>query len=134
MTKKFLRRNWKRHNKLGRKKKRTWRKPRGRDNKMRKKRKGYPKTVDIGYKKKKTNKKKIRIMRNLEDLEKARENEILVLGNIGKKKKIEIIKKAKEKRIDIKNIDIKKFLEKEIKKEEKAKDKSKKKKIKEKKK
>jgi ribosomal protein L32E len=42
---KFLRRIWSRYSKLGkkRKKKQVWRKPRGRDNKMREKRKNLQK-------------------------------------------------------------------------------------------
>ena len=49
--KKFLRRIWKRYSKLGRKRKKEqkWRRPKGRDNKMREKRRGYPITVRIGY-------------------------------------------------------------------------------------
>ena len=50
---KFLRRTWSRYSKLGkqRKKKQIWKAPKGRDNKMREKRKGYPAVVSIGYKK-----------------------------------------------------------------------------------
>jgi len=52
MMKKFLRRTWNRYTKLGRKrkKKQKWRRPTGRDNKMREKRRGYPKIVSVGYK------------------------------------------------------------------------------------
>ncbi len=41
--KKFLRRNWNKYKRIGKgnKKKQKWRKPRGRDNKMREKRRGY---------------------------------------------------------------------------------------------
>lgn len=51
--KKFKRRTWSRYSKLGRKrkKKQVWRKPTGRDNKMREKRKSYPKVVSTGYEK-----------------------------------------------------------------------------------
>jgi len=51
MAIKFLRRVWKRHSKLGRgrKKKQVWRKPTGRDNKMRERKKGHPSVVSIGY-------------------------------------------------------------------------------------
>ena len=48
----FLRRVGSRFSKLGkgRKKKQKWRRPTGRDNKMREKRRGYPAVVKIGYK------------------------------------------------------------------------------------
>jgi len=111
---KFLRRTWSRYSKLGkrRKKKQVWRSPKGRDNKMREKRKGYPKVVSVGYKKKRSEIKNIRVIRNLRDLEKIKKKEIIIIGNIGKKKKIEVIKKVKEMKIPIQNINIKKFLDK----------------------
>ena len=144
---KFLRRTWNRYVKLGkgRKKKQVWRRPTGRDNKMREKRKGYPAVVSLGYKKPESlrgmmrEKKPILVM-NVKDLEKVRKNEIAVVGNVGKRKKIELAKNAKEKGIEIYNLNAKKFLrdlekkkkQKEIKKQEKGKKKeSSKKKIKE---
>ena len=111
---KFLRRTWNRYNKLGkgRKKKQVWRSPKGRDNKMRKKRKGYPIVVSVGYKQKKSERKLVRVVRNTEDLEKIKKNEMVIIGNIGKRKKIEIAKKATKMKIPIQNINIKKFLKK----------------------
>lgn len=113
----FLRRNWNKYSKLGKKRKTklTWRRPSGRHNKMRKKRRGYPKTVEVGYK----NDKKIRgslkekmpvIVLNIKDLENVKSKQIAVIGNVGKKKKLEIINKAKEKNIELHNVNIKKFL------------------------
>jgi len=119
---KFLRRTSNRYSKLGkgRKKKQKWRKPRGRDNKMREKRKGKPAVVSIGYKKKLRgiikNKKPI-MVRNIKDFEKVKKNEIAVMGNIGKKKKIELAKKAKDMKIQIHNLNIEKFLKENIKKQ-----------------
>ena len=120
---KFLRRTWNRYGKLGKgkKKKQVWRSPKGRDNKMREKRKGYPGVVSIGYKKKKSEKKNIRTIRNLKDLEKIKKNEIIILGNVGKKKKIEIAKEAKKMKISVQNLNIKKFLKKSEKKKEETK-------------
>ena len=117
---KFLRRTWNRYNKLGkkRKKKQVWRRPKGRDNKMREKRKGYPVVVSVGYKKKKSEKKNIRVIRNIGDLEKIGKNEMIIIGNIGKKKKIAIVKKAIKMKIPVQNINIKKFLKKSEKKKE----------------
>ncbi|MFW5846656.1 MAG: eL32 family ribosomal protein [Nanoarchaeota archaeon] len=107
---KFLQRDVNKKSSLGRgrKKKQKWRKPKGRDNKMREKRKGKPRTVSIGYKKNKlNNKEKIIVIKNLKDLEKIGKEDIGLIGNIGKKKKIEIIEKAKEKGIKLKNTKIK---------------------------
>ena len=57
----FLRRDWNRNPNLGkgRKKKQVWRKPKGRDNKMREKRRGYPSVVSQGHGKDKSQKGKI---------------------------------------------------------------------------
>ena len=115
MMKKFLRRTWDRYSKLGRKrkKKQKWRRPTGRDNKMRERKKGQPKIVSIGYKKsKKMNEKNQILVRNISELEKAKKNQIVIIGHVGKKKKIEIAKKAKEMKIPLQNLNIKKFLKK----------------------
>ena len=113
----FVRRIWSRYSKLGkrRKKKQVWRRPTGRDNKMREKRRGYPAVVSIGYQKSKKIKGKIQgkesvIVSNIKDLEKIKKNQIIILGRMGKKKKIEVSKKAKEKGLEIYNLNIKKFL------------------------
>lgn len=125
---KFLRRTWKRYSKLGRgrKKKQVWRRPTGRDNKMREKRKGYPKVVSIGYKKSKKLGKNIVVVKNIKDLGSIKKNEIPIIGKVGKKKKIDILKKAKERKISIQNINTEKFLKKNLKiKEEKIEEKKK---------
>ena len=111
---KFLRRSVDRYSKLGlrKKKKQRWKRPTGRHNKMRAKRRGYPATVDIGYGNAKSERKEKIIIRNLEDLKKTHKDKIIVLGNIGKKKKLEIAKAAKEKNIEISNLNVKKFLKK----------------------
>lgn len=117
----FLRRTWRRYSKLGkkRKKKQVWRRPKGRDNKMREKRRGWPAVVSVGYKKGKSEKKNFKIIRNLKDLAGIGKNEIVIIGSIGKRKKIEIVKKAREMKISIQNINIEKFLKKFQKKENK---------------
>ncbi len=114
---KFLRRTSTTHSKLGRKrkKKQVWRKPTGRDNKMREKRRGYPVVVSIGYRKEKLDRGKLEEknpikIENVKDLEKIKGNEIAIVGNVGKKKKIEIAKKAIEKKIKIFNMNPEKFL------------------------
>ncbi|HKZ33994.1 MAG TPA: eL32 family ribosomal protein [Candidatus Nanoarchaeia archaeon] len=110
---KFLRRNTGFHIRIGkkRKKKQVWRKPTGRDNKMRESRKGRPPLVSIGYKRKKE-KKNILMVYNLQNLENAGKNDILILGKIGRKKKIEILKKALEMKVNFQNVNIEKFLKK----------------------
>ena len=119
MTQKFLRRDSARYSKLGkkRKKKQVWRKPTGRDNKMRERIKGHPASVKIGYKTTKKTRGTIqdkmpKVIKNLSDLNVLQKNQIAIVGKIGKKKKIEVAKKAKEKGIVIFNLNIKKFLEK----------------------
>jgi len=109
---KFLKRDTKRFSKFGKKRKKllSWRKPKGRDNKMREKRKGYPCVVKIGYKDK--NGEKPKRIQNVKDLEKINKNEKIILGNVGKKKKLEIVKKAKELKMNLENININSFLKK----------------------
>ncbi|MFW6282842.1 MAG: eL32 family ribosomal protein [Minisyncoccales bacterium] len=117
--KKFLRRASDRYSKLGlrRKDKQKWRKPKGRDNKMREKKKGYPAVVSIGYGRDKNQrelvngKKPVYIVKP-EELEKLKKDEIAIIGRVGKKRRIEISEKAKEKNIDIQNINPKRFLNK----------------------
>jgi large subunit ribosomal protein L32e len=115
----FLRRSVDRYSKLGlrRKKKQVWRKPKGRDNKMREKRRGYMSVVSIGYGTDKKVKgmieeKKPVIVNNLKDLEKVGKENIVVIGKIGARKKLEIIKEAEKKKIEIANVNSKKFVKK----------------------
>lgn len=114
---KFLRRDLRRYLKFGskRKKMRAWRKPKGRDNKMREKKRGYPAVVSIGYCNEKKLKGKIEgkmpiLINNIKDLEKIEKNQIAILGKIGKKKKMDIAKRADEKKIEIYNLNIKRFI------------------------
>lgn len=116
--KRFLRRTWSRYSKLGkgRKKLQKWRKPTGRHNKMREKRGSYPDVVSIGYKKNKLVRGKIEnknpvMIKNILEIENLEKNSIVIIGKIGRKKKIEIVKKLNEKKIPVKNLDVKKFLE-----------------------
>jgi len=113
----FIRRSWYRYSKIGKrkKKKQVWRSPKGRDNNMREKRRGYSPVVSIGYKTSRKEIGKIRgkkpvLVLNLKELERVKKDEIVILGGVGKKKKIEIIKKAKEKGIEMANVNINKFM------------------------
>ncbi len=109
---KFLRRDCKRFSKFGKGKgkKASWRKPKGRDNKMREKRKGYSAIVSIGYGSKE--KKQSIIIKNIKNLLVLTKGTSIIIGNIGQKKKIEIVKKAKELDLDLSNLNSNKFLKK----------------------
>lgn len=112
---KFLRRNTPQYLRLGRKKLQKWRRPTGRHNKMRKRRKGYPRNVEIGFKKNKNMQGKIRgkiplIIENLKQAEKLTGSESVIIGKIGRKKKIEIARKLKEKKLSALNLNVEKFL------------------------
>lgn len=127
----FLRRTSNRYSKLGkgRKKKQIWRRPTGRDNKMRERRRGYPVRVSIGYKK--AEKEKGIVIKNPGELERIDKKLIIIVGNVGKKKKIEIAKKAKELKIQLSNLNIDIFLKKNKLKKKEKKEESKEKKPKE---
>ena len=119
MPKQFLRRIWSRYSKLGRKRKnkQVWRKPTGRDNKMREKRKGYPAIVSVGYQKNKKLRGKIeekipKVIYNLKELKKTNKEDLVVLGKMGNKKKIEIMKAAKEMKIKFHNVNLDRSLKK----------------------
>ena len=111
MSKQFKRRDTGRYSKLGknRKKLQRWRKPKGRDNKMRLKRKSYPAVVSVGYKKSKKESGKINgktpaLIHNLKELEALSKNSIAIIAKVGAKKKLELIKKAQDLGIKIKNL------------------------------
>jgi large subunit ribosomal protein L32e len=116
----FLRRNWDKFSRLGRnkRKKQVWRSPKGRHNKMRKKRKGYPAVVSIGYKNQSDENKKMTLVNNLKELEGIGKEEMIIVGKVGNRKRIEIVKKAKEKGIQVYNINVRKFMKKTEKKSE----------------
>lgn len=135
---KFIRRNWTKLSRLGknRKKKQVWRRATGRHSKIRRKRKGYPAKVAIGYRQEKAGRekvgnKKLVLVNNFKELENIKQGEIAIIGKIGNKKRIEMIKKAKEKNIPVYNLNIKKILkniekkQKKIKKEEPVQEKKK---------
>lgn len=110
-NKTFIRRDMKRYSKLGknRKKLQKWNKPKGRDNKMRLKRKGYPATVSIGYSSPKEERGKINgkipvLVHNTKDLDKVKSGNIAILARIGAKKKLDVIKMAQERNIKILNV------------------------------
>jgi large subunit ribosomal protein L32e len=107
---KFLRRGTKKLLKLGkrRKKKQKWRRARGRHNKIRKKEKSYAREPAVGYGTPKKIKGTIKglkplLIKNMDGLKKANEKNIIILSRqLGKKKRIEIMKKIEERKLKIK--------------------------------
>jgi large subunit ribosomal protein L32e len=119
MAIKFLRREYNRYSRLSRKKKLKWKRPNGRDNKMREKRKGYAPVVSIGYKRKAEERATPVVVTNLIQLEKFSKGDKIVVGKMGIKKKIQFAERANEKGVELQNLNIKRFL-KENKQEKKA--------------
>lgn len=114
---KFRRRDSDRLSKLGkgRKNKQKWKRPTGRDNKMREKKKGKPQVVSIGFKQDRNSRDKIKeknpvLIYNISDLLKMKEGDIGVVASVGKRKKLEIARKAIEKNLSLHNMNAQKYL------------------------
>ncbi|NCO11528.1 50S ribosomal protein L32e [Candidatus Pacearchaeota archaeon CG_4_9_14_0_2_um_filter_39_13] len=112
---KFQRTDSMRFSKLGknRKKKQKWRAAKGRDNKIREKRKGYPKAPSTGYKRPRKEAGKINgkmpvRVENIKELERVGKDSIVIIARVGAKKKIELLKRAEELKLPILNIGRKK--------------------------
>ncbi|MEK6928884.1 MAG: eL32 family ribosomal protein [Nanoarchaeota archaeon] len=111
MKLKFIRADTFRHSRLGKNRPKLlkWRRPRGKHNKLRLKRTGHPVQPGIGFG---TNKKEYGkisglspvLVHNLHELEKADKSSIIIIANVGAKKKMEIIKKVQEKGLKIYNL------------------------------
>jgi len=110
-----------RYSKLGlrRKKKQGYKKQRGRDNKVRLNMKGHIKNIRIGSRSAKKDRGLVNgmervVVKSVEDLKKLKSGEIGVVARVGDKRRMEIAEYAKEKKIELYNLDVDKFL-KEIK-------------------
>lgn len=126
MSKEFKRRNWTKHSRIGnnRKNRQTWRRAKGRHNKVREKRKGYPIKVMIGFRTDKkarglVEEKKPILVSNMKELQNVKEGQTAIIANVGKKKRIEMAKKANEKGIHVSNIRVNRLLKRINKQEEK---------------
>ena len=131
MAKKFLRSNSKNYKRLGRKNKLTWRKPRGRDNKLREKIRGKLRKVSIGFRTEKKGRGKIQdkivvVVGNLKQASEVKKEDLVMIKKIGNKKRIEVEKKIKELGGKILNKKKLKVKEKKEKKSEEKKNESKK--------
>ncbi len=111
MAKKFIRSDTRRHLRLGskRRKLQKWRKPRGRHNKIRRKRYSYPIAPTPGLKKPIELANKIQgltpvLVHNTKELSVLDKSSIAILARVGAKKKLELIKMAEEKKIKIANL------------------------------
>lgn len=114
---KFQRTKFRAYVKLGKgqKSKRKYRRATGRHNKTRQQWKSRPARVEIGYK----NKADIRglikgkvpvVIKSIKDLKNIGEKQIAIVGKVGAKRKTELAKEAEKLKIEILNLNIKKFL------------------------
>ncbi len=95
---------------LGRRKLHRWRAAVGRHSKIRKNRFGYTKSPRIGFKSPKSESGKINgkipmRITNMSEMSKANKDNILIIARVvGARKRIEMIKKANEMKIEILNV------------------------------
>lgn len=106
----FLRSDTARHIRLGKKSKKlqVWRRPRGRHNKIRRKRFGYPLQPGVGFATPKhlagkINGKTPLLVHNLKELSKATKHNIIIMARIGARKKMDLLKKINEMNLELLN-------------------------------
>ena len=110
MSKEFKRQDHMRYLKLGKRKSNVpWRKPKGRDSKMRLKRQGYPSSPSVGNKSSKKESGRIGglipvLVHNLNELSSLDKKSVAILAKVGARKKLELIKKAEEMSIKLLNV------------------------------
>ena len=100
---KFLRKDWNKKIKLGKtvKKLRKWRAAKGRQNKIRLGRKGHITRPKIGFGSIKS--ENVLRIKNVQDLKKVKQGQSILIANVGKKKREEILVAAKEAKVNILN-------------------------------
>jgi len=94
---------------------RKYKRATGRHNKTRQKWRSRPPMVEIGYKNQcnergLVNGKKPISVFNLADLEKAGKENIIILGKIGAKNKIQIAREIEKRKLDVFNLNVARFL------------------------
>ena len=114
----FVRKDWRELSKLGkgRKKKQMWRKPKGRHNKLRAKKRSVGKMPGVGYRSPKSVRGTFQglipvLITNENQLNNINPSSISVMASVGLKKKIQIATKAKQLGVKFANLDIDKFLD-----------------------
>jgi large subunit ribosomal protein L32e len=100
---KFLRRNTREYKRLGRKKLKRWRMPRGRHNKIREHIRGKPMMPTIGFKKASSKQICIPVIQNLKELENVEKGQSIIIAHVGKRNRQIIAEKAKEKQLKVLN-------------------------------
>jgi len=117
MAEKFQRTKFRAYVKLGSKQrsKRRYKRPTGRHNKIRQKWKSRPSMVEIGYRTDREvrgliNDKTPILIRSIEDLKNVQKNNIVIVANIGLKSKIELAKELEKRKIEVYNLNLRKFL------------------------
>jgi|SRR3989338_921310 len=109
----FIRQNYEKRKRLHHK---VWRKPKGLHSKMRHHIRGRRKSPSVGYKSPVEAKglhpsgMKQAVVHNLSEMPPSNEYGIIISGNVGKRKKVDIIKKAIESGIKILELDAELFL------------------------
>ena len=114
MSKEFKRTDYMRHLKLGKKRgKVSWRRAKGVHSKIRRKRTGYPKKPEVGYKTQRSVAGLVQgklpvLVHNVPEISRLTSKNIAIIARVGAKKKLDMIKKAEEMHITIMNVSNKK--------------------------
>lgn len=113
----FVRKDWHKISSLGlrRKNKQVWRKPKGRHNKLREKKKSHGVWPSIGYRSPRIIRGTVKgikpvIVHNEMELENLSKDNGIIIAHVGLKNKSKIVKKAVAKSIRILNLNTKEFL------------------------
>jgi large subunit ribosomal protein L32e len=111
MPKKFLRVDAGKISRLGRKRPKLlkWRRPRGKQNKIRLGRAGYPVAPSVGFRTPRKLSGKVgglvpSLVHNVREIEALGRDKIAIIARVGAKKKMEMLRKAEEKKIKILNL------------------------------
>lgn len=110
MSKEFKRTDYMRSFRLGKNRRKVaWRRARGVHSKIRRKRMGYPRKPTVGYRTALAEAHLVKGMKavlvhNVAEIEVVEKGNGIILARVGAKKKLDMIKKAKEKGLNILNL------------------------------